>query len=381
MTPVSLFVTLTWNPLVCRFHWSHLSHFVSETVLGRGVCSWFEEITMPGTRAKWKVRAVPSWGPKCVGRGKHGSQSLSNTLKNVPRQHCRGWGRGPGLSTKTGPFSPNFFSSDVSSMVWSDSGFGMPPLPLLCMSAISQISSLGHFLKSSPTCAFFFFFQISKGILFQASAVKWGTRLWTVAHLTVTSEFPMGTRLSTRTSKVPFDSRFKNNAEVSPDLTDGLLLEPIAAGPQIAFEVGSRQGLSAKNPLGTSSPFQDPIFKQIKVFSSCWWKPEVQVKVNECGILKEAGRRSKDLWVDLSLLLGNSFPLFPTFFSLTHHWTFPSAPTLVSTTPIQLLINSIIWCSNSLRCVHVPKQENIQMDWSILWINVHVQPHLPTFLS
>lgn len=56
----------------------------------------------------------------------------------------------------------------------------------------------------------------------------------------------------------------------SPDLTEVPLLEPIAAGPQIAFEAGSLQGLSAKNPLGTSSPFQDPVFKQIKVLFSHW---------------------------------------------------------------------------------------------------------------
>lgn len=143
---------------------------------------------------------------------------------------------------------------------------------LLCTFAISQISSWGHFLKFSPTCSFF---QISKRILFQASAVKWGTPLWTVARLMVTSEFPMGTRLSTPRSNSPLDLAFTSNSQISPDLTKALLLEPIAAGPQTAFEIGGQWELSAKNPLGSSLPFQDPVFIQIKVFSSDWWKPEV----------------------------------------------------------------------------------------------------------
>lgn len=207
---------------------------------------------------------------------------------------------------------------------WMTQALRLLPLPLLCMFTISQISSLGHFLKFSPMCSFFL---ISKRILFQASAVKWGTQLWTVANLTVTSEFPTGTRLSTLRSNSPLDSGFKNNAQSSPDLTKEPLLEPTAAGPQTALEVGSLQGLSAKNPLGASSPFQDPVFKQIKVLSSDWWKSEAQVKVNECGILKEAGRTSKKVGQDLNPFFENSFPLFPRFFSLTHRWTCLSAPT------------------------------------------------------
>lgn len=129
------------------------------------------------------------------------------------------------------------------------------------------------------------------------SAVKWGPQLCTVANLTVTSEFPMGTRLSTLISNSP-PPPLTQNLRITrrlPDLTEVPLWQPRAARPQVAFAVGSLQGLSAKNPLEPLT-FPRPCFKQIKVLSSCWWKPEVQVKVNECGILKEAGRTSKD-WV------------------------------------------------------------------------------------
>lgn len=136
-------------------------------------------------------------------------------LREVLLEMCHyniGGGGHHGLSTKKGPFSPNFFPVMSPTRFWMTQALRLLPLPLLCMFTISQISSLGHFLKFSPMCSFFL---ISKRILFQASAVKWGTQLWTVANLTVTSEFPTGTRLSTLISNSPLDSGFKNNAVFS----------------------------------------------------------------------------------------------------------------------------------------------------------------------
>lgn len=116
-----------------------------------------------------------------------------------------------GLSTKEGPFSPNFFPVMSPTWFWVTQALGLLPLPLLCTFAISQISSLGHFLKFSRMCSLFLFFLISQRILFLASAVKWGTQLWAIVNLTMTSEFPKGTQLSTLISNLPLDSRFKNN--------------------------------------------------------------------------------------------------------------------------------------------------------------------------
>lgn len=85
----------------------------------------------------------------------------------------------------------------------------------------------------------------------------------------------------------------------------------------------------------------------------------------------------KDNWVGPIFSLKTLFYCFPDFFSLTHHWTCPSAPTPVSTTPIQLpLVPSsdpeipyVFMCSKS-------KWPCIGTDLYI-WISAHIHLHLP----
>lgn len=91
------------------------------------------------------------------------------------------------------------------------------------------------------------------------------------------------------------DSEFKKNAQASRPHRGATVAAKSSKTPS-CFCSWQPARTVCQEPLGTCSPFQDPVFKQIKVLSSCWWKPEVQVEVNECGILKAAGRTSKD-WV------------------------------------------------------------------------------------
>lgn len=60
-----------------------------------------------------------------------------------------------GFSSKEGPFSSNFFPVMSPTWFWVTQALGLLPLPLLYTFAISQISSLGHFLKFSRMCSFF----------------------------------------------------------------------------------------------------------------------------------------------------------------------------------------------------------------------------------
>lgn len=138
------------------------------------------------------------------------------------------------------------FSSDVSNMVWNDSSFGTPTTSLVMHVCHFPDFIIRAFPEIQP--AVFLFSDFKEDSISNLSCQ--------MGNPTVnSSEFDGDIRVSngnpTFHSEIQFPPWFGilRIMHSLPDLTEVPLLEPIAAGPQISFEVGSLQGLPAKNPL------------------------------------------------------------------------------------------------------------------------------------
>lgn len=221
------------------------------------------------------------------------------------------------------PFLPTF-SSDVSNMVWNDSSFGTLTTSLVMHVCHFPDFTIRAFPEIQPNV--FLFFLISKRILFQTSAVKWGTQLWTVANLTVTSEFPMGTRLFHPEIQYPPWFRILRIMHRLPDLTEVPLLEPIAAGPQISFEVGSLQGLPAKNPLEPHHLSKTLFLRRSKYSPHTGESQRSRSRWMSVGLWRKLAEHQRRIGWGLSPFFEDSFALFLRLFQSDTSLNLPLLP-------------------------------------------------------
>lgn len=229
-------------------------------------------------------------------------------------------------------------------MVLNDSSFGAPTTSL-----VRHVCHFPHFIirafpEIQPNTLLFSDFK--KAPVSSFSCHSWVPQPWTVAHLTVTSEFPIRTHLLTLRSSSPFDSEFKNNAHISVDSPRCCCLSQEQQDPNCLWAWQPERTLCQEPPWNLIT-FPRPYFKADQSTFL------MLVKVGGSG-QSEWVWDSEKSWQNLKGHWGGraSFPWKP--FSITSKHIqldvslnfAPSPPTLLSAAPAWLPTSSVIQCSN-----------------------------------
>lgn len=98
------------------------------------------------------------------------------------------------------------------------------------------------------------------------------------------------------------------------DLTEVPLWQPRAARPQVAFAVGSLQGLSAKNPLEPAHLSKTLFLSRLKYFPHAGGSQRSGSRWMSVAFWRKLAEHQRIGW-DLSPFFENSFLLFPRIFS------------------------------------------------------------------
>lgn len=203
--------------------------------------------------------------------------------------------------------SPPTFSRDVSNMVWNDSSFGTPTTSLVMHVCHFPDFIIRAFPEIQPTV--FLFSDFKEDSISNLSCQ--------MGNPTVnSSEFDCDIRVSngnpTFHSEIQFPPRFRilRIMHSLPDLTEVPLLEPIAAGPQISFEVGSLQGLLAKNPLEPHHLSKTLFLSRSKYSPHTGESQRSRSRWMSVGFWRKLAEHQRRIGWGLSPFFENSFALF-----------------------------------------------------------------------
>lgn len=139
-----------------------------------------------------------------------------------------------------------------------------------------------------------------------------------------------------------------------PDLTEVPLWQPRAARPQVAFAVGSLQGLSAKNPLEPAHLSKTLFLSRLKYFPHAGGSQRSRSRWMTVAFWRKLAEHQRIGW-DLRPFFENSFLLFPRLFQPDRSLNLPllSHPGLCNPYSAVHYFSQLML--RSLRYLHVPK--------------------------
>lgn len=255
---------------------------------------------------------------------------------------------------------------------WMTQALGFLPLPLLCTFAISQISSLGHFLKFSPMCSFFSDFK--KDSVSSLSCQ--------MGNPTVnSSEFDRDIRVSNR------NLAFHPEIQVPPLIEDLRIMHSLLQtllrchcwsqyqqDPKLPLRLAACKACLPRSPLEPHHLSKTLFLSRSKYFPQTGESQRSRSRWMSVRFWRKLAEHQRRLGGTCILSLKTLFHCFPDFFSLTHHWTYFSAPT----PSLYNCPSSVLWCLDSLGAYMFQKPGNIHTYRSI---QMNKCPHSPTLTN